>query len=290
MRKLNLLFLAILLAAMALLGGGMHFVHAFQVRRNATALLDRAERAVVDKDLESAEQSLRQYLSLRREDGPAWKRYAQVVEQRDRDHRRREDIFLVHEQALRYNPDDSQLERRCADLALELRRYGDAQRHLTNVLKGTPEDSQGQRPAAEVAEIEDLLGQCDRGLARYEKAQKWFLESLAHDPGRVSCYHSLARLRRSELRRKESADSTIKEMVKKNPKAGRAYLYRWAYSREFSLPADTGDLQKALELAPDDPEVLFAAAVASEEKKKPRPPARTTRRAANSIPKISPSR
>ena len=55
-------------------------------------------------------------------------------------------------------------------------------------------------------------------------------------PGRVSCYDQLARLRRNELRRIESADRTIKEMVAKNPKAGRAYIYRWRYFHEFSPP------------------------------------------------------
>ena len=112
----------------------MHLVHGIQVRRNASALLDRASRAEAGDDLEKAEQSLGQYLTLRREDGAAWKRYAQLLDRRDADRQRRERVFLVHEEALRYNPGDSQLERRCADLALELRRYTDAQRHLTNLL------------------------------------------------------------------------------------------------------------------------------------------------------------
>ena len=67
-------------------------------------------------------------------------------------------------------------------------------------------------------------------------------------------------------RRIESADATIKEMVTKNPTAGRAYIFRWRYDREFAPAPDAGDLKKALELAPDDPEVLFTAGVASEEK------------------------
>src|SRR2546423_1798953 len=100
MRKLNFIFLIGLLAVLAVLGVGTHFLHAYQVRRNASALLDRAERAQAGKDLETAEQSLSQYVNLRPEDGPAWKRYAQVVEQRDRDRVRREPVFLVYEEAL----------------------------------------------------------------------------------------------------------------------------------------------------------------------------------------------
>ena len=179
------------------------------------------------------------------------------MDQRDTDRRRRERVFLVHEEALRYNPGDSELERRCADLALELGRYKEAQRHLTNLLENAEQDSQGQPAAAAEAELEDLLGQCSRGLTQYDDAEKWFDRSVQHDPGRVACYDRLARLRRTELRRIEAADGTIRDMVAKNPQAGRAYIYRWRYAQEFAPPAQAGDIQKALKLAPDDPEVLL---------------------------------
>ena len=126
-RRFNLVLLMILFAAAALLGGGIHLVHGVQVRRNASALLEQAGRAEAGNDLEKAEQSLKQYLSFRREDGPAWKRYSQLLDQRDPQGRRREQVFLVYEQALRYNTADAKLERRCADLALELGRYSDAE-------------------------------------------------------------------------------------------------------------------------------------------------------------------
>jgi cellulose synthase operon protein C len=268
-RRINLLVLMILFAAAVLLGGGMHLVHGVQVRRNAAALLDRASRAEAGGDLEKAEQSLKQYLSFRRDDGPAWKQYAQLVDQRDPRGRGREQVFLIYEQALRNNVGDAKVERRCADLALELQRFSDAQRHLKKLLDVASEHSAGQPTGAEVAELEDLLGQCDRGLTRYELAEEWFRNAIKHDPGRLACYDSLARLRRNELRRIETADAAIKEMVAKNPKAGRAYIFRWRFDREFAPAPDAGDLKKALELAPDDPEVLFTAAVAREQEQDP---------------------
>ena len=72
MRRLNLVFLAILLLPSPCSVAGMHLVHGIQVRRNASALLNRAREAETGHDLEKAEQSLSQYLNLRREDGPAW--------------------------------------------------------------------------------------------------------------------------------------------------------------------------------------------------------------------------
>ena len=113
-RKLNLVFLAVLIAVATVLGVGMHLAHSVQIRRNASALLDRARRAEAGNDLEEAEQSLSQYLKIRRGDGPAWVWYAQVVDQHDPDRRQRERVLLVHEQALRNNPGNQKLGRRCA--------------------------------------------------------------------------------------------------------------------------------------------------------------------------------
>ena len=155
------------------------------------------------------------------------------------------------------------------ELSLEMGRFSDAQRFLKNLNKKITRDSRGEPAAADramLADFEDLQGQCDVGQARFDDAERHFDKALEHDPGRIPCFDRLARLQRSKLRRNESADGTVKEMVAKNPNAGRSYLYRWRYHLEFSPPADASDLQKALELAPDDPEVLLSAATASEQK------------------------
>ena len=147
--------------------------------------------------------------------------------------------------------------------------YDVAQRHLSNLIGRLKSASQVQPVATELAELQDLMGQCDRKLARFADAEKWFVLALQHDPARVECYDRLARLRRDRpgrLRKNEAADGTIQEMVAKNPKSGLAYIYRWRYAHEFLPSADADDIRKGLELAPDDPEVLVAAAVASEQK------------------------
>jgi len=265
-RRLNLVFLAVALVVLAVFSVGMYLLYQAQMQRNASALLGRALRAEAAKDLDAAEESLVRYLKIRREDGPAWKRYAGIVDQRETDPRQRHRVFLVYDQAVELNLGDAQLARRCADLALELGRYSDARRLLTNLVENVASDAQGQPAASELAELEDLLGQCDRALTRFEEAEKRFDQALQHDPGRVSCFDRLARLLRTDLRRKGAADDKIQEMVAKNPKVGLAYLYRFRYFNEFSRPAAASDLQQALKLAPDDPEVLFTAAVTSEQK------------------------
>ena len=275
-RRLNLVFLAVLLGAATVVGLGMRLVHDLQVRRNASALLDRARRAQAVDDLEKAEQSLSQYLKIRHDDGPAWEWYARVVDQHDAEHRQRERVLLVHEQALQYNPGDLKLVRRSAELAMELARSGNeprwydvAQRHLANLIEELSRNSPAQPVAGDLADVEDLLGQCNTKLSRFAEAEKWFLLSLQHDPARVACYDRLARLRREQagrLRKYEVADATIEEMVAKNPKAGLAYVYRWRYAQDFLESGDSSDVWKAVQLPPDNPEVQVAAGVASEQK------------------------
>jgi hypothetical protein len=70
MRQLNLFFLAILLVALSLFGGSIHVVHGVQMRRNASALLDRARRGESANQPEKVEQALSQYLCLHPDDGP----------------------------------------------------------------------------------------------------------------------------------------------------------------------------------------------------------------------------
>jgi tetratricopeptide (TPR) repeat protein len=262
MRRLNLVFLAILVVGTALFGGGMHLVHGIQVRRNASSLLDRARRAEADKRPAKAEEALGWYLSLRPDDGATWAWYARLVDQGDAERRRLERTYLVHQQALRHEAADRPLKRRCADLAMELGRHGDAQGLLTELLEAAPADA----TAAERAELEDLLGQCERALGKHEHAQDRFLRAIEHDPHRVDAYDRLARLRRTALRQDAAAAAAIEEMIAKNPDSGRAHAYRWRYAREFSPPADDNDIAKGLELAPDDREVLITAAMASERK------------------------
>ncbi len=265
-RRLNPIFLVVLVLAVAVLGGGMHLVHGIQVRRHASAFLDRAHRAEAGDDLAGAAAALQSYLNFQTRDGPAWAWYARVREKMDPNRWALADIFYYYEQAQRFSPGDATLERKCAELALVLRRYNDAQGHVLRLIEVVPKDSQGRPAPEDLADLEDMMGQCARGLHRFDHAEQWFQQALGHDPSRVSCYDRLARMRRADLRRSDDADGAIREMVAKNPKDGRAYLYCWRYAREFWPAADANDLAFALKLAPDDPEVLATAAIARVQK------------------------
>ena len=179
---------AVLLAVAGALGGGMHLLHEVRIRRNASALLVRASRAEASNDLAKAEQSLRQYLNIKRADGSAWKWYARIVDEHASDRLQRDQVLLVQEEALRHNPSDLDLERRCAELALERARYkqdpalyDDARRRLTNLIEKLPATSQGRskarKPREKALTVHDLsvVGR----IAQASVAHKSCLTTLA---------------------------------------------------------------------------------------------------------------
>jgi tetratricopeptide (TPR) repeat protein len=262
MRKLNLAFLVGLVAVIVLLSGATYAVHEYQVQRNAVTLLDSARRAEAENKLAKAAEFLNQYLNLKREDGKTWQWYAEVIDRLyPEGSPRREQVFLVYEQALRLKPDDQQLKRRCAEVALKIGRFQEAANYLEQLL-GDPED----KPKPAISELKELLGQCYRSMSSFENAEKAYRGSIKDDESRVSSYDQLARLLRVDLRRSQEADLIIEEMVKQNSKSGQAYNNRWRYATEFLPSARPGDLEQARALAPDDPQVLLSAAVDSERK------------------------
>ena len=65
---------------------------------------------------------------------------------------------------------------------------------------------------------------------------------------------------RDDLKDPGAAGRVVAAMVAANPKSGRAYLIRWNYGRKYGLSPDDKDVARALELAPDDADVLLTAA------------------------------
>ena len=276
MRKLNLIFLLGVVMAVLVLGGAAYLVRGRQVQRNASALLDRARKAEEQGEGAKAVEALRQYLSLRPRDGETWRWYARMLDGVTKNNRRRDEHYLVYEEALRYNPGDPALERRCVDLALELRpeRTADAKRHLkvllTQVAEKLEKGPEVPSAAMELAELKELEGKCFLLESDFEAAANAYNEAISYDPTRLFCYVQRARLDRNELHKDpKDADDEIEWMVANNPESGPAHLYRFRYLSEFRLPAPDSDLKKALELSPENPEVVLTAALVAEQKKDP---------------------
>ncbi len=108
MRKLHVGFLVGFIMVLGLCGGGIYLLHRVQMLRNASSLLDRGRTAEAGGNLLGAEESLGQYLSLKRDDSAAWTWYARITDERTEEKRGRERVFLVNRRGVAEEPGRSQ--------------------------------------------------------------------------------------------------------------------------------------------------------------------------------------
>lgn len=258
-RKPNLVFLACLVGVVGAAAAAVYVIHKVQVKRNLGAILDQARRFEADDQTEKAIGRLALYVNHRPQDGEAWARLARLRERTIPQGRSRGLVYETYIRAVQLNPDDAGLKREAVDLALELKRFSDARRLLEELYKNVGGQG-GSADPTQAAELEDLLGQCDVGESQAGSARGFFQKAIAHDPARVPAYVRLARLLRDSYKDAGEADKVIDAMIEANPNSGQAYLEKWRY---HGPTAEDQDVARALELEPDDPDVLLAAAQAA---------------------------
>src|SRR5580658_6876413 len=78
-KRLNLKFLACMFLGVVTFAAGVHFLHAFQIRRNAGAFLALSEEAEKKKDMPKAVDYLGRYLALVPEDKDARAQFALLL-------------------------------------------------------------------------------------------------------------------------------------------------------------------------------------------------------------------
>jgi tetratricopeptide (TPR) repeat protein len=250
-RRLNTRLLLWTLTSLFVVGVGVHVVHSQQMRRNASALLRQAERAVENKDFTRAASLLQQYLDYQPDDTNALAQYALILEQGAPSAQVRFKSFLLLEQVLRRQPDRHDLRRRAIQAAIDLGRYEDAIRHLEYLLN----------TGAARGPLEHQLGWCREALDQYEQAAACFRRAIGHAPQQVESYVLLSELLEGRLDQREEAARVMDALVAANPRSWQAHLARarFHYGRG-ELDAAGHDVLRAAELGPDQADVLLAAA------------------------------
>jgi cellulose synthase operon protein C len=267
-RTLNFKFLAILLGGLVVFGTGVHFLHGFQVKRNAGTLLQRAGRAEDEGHLEQAADFLGRYLTYEPGNTDALARYGLLLDKLAKSPRAQLRAYLVLDRVLQLEPQRADVRRRAAQVAIDLRCYTDAKDHLEVLAKAAPKD----------AELEELLGKCEAGRGEYLEARKHFQNAVRLAPERITSYALFAWLLQSQPDKvknrdesaekiKKLADDSIEAMVKANAQSFRAYLERARYRRQFhpggaekALREAEQDTAKARRLAPEEAEVFLVSA------------------------------
>lgn len=254
-RRLNTKLLLGLVLVTGLLGGAVYLVHGFQEKRNAGALLKRAELAERKGDAREAEKYLSRYLTLRPNDGDTLARYGLLLAKDASGGTGSAKALMVLERALVQVPDREDVRRRAAELGLEVGRVKEASEQVVSLLMKpkagqapSSEDRRnleaqllefsaskpGEMPAAALKELlarpdaalEELLGRCfeeqgrtsrsDEADAFYRKAAACYRLAIAQAPDRIEVYGRLSALLRSQLNDPAQADGVMDAITTKD--------------------------------------------------------------------------
>jgi tetratricopeptide (TPR) repeat protein len=290
-RSLNVKFLVFLVVGFVLSGTGVHFLHAYQVKRNAKALLELADREAVlaDRSAESAnwleERShllaatnyLSRYLAHKPRDVDALVNYGLFLEriakapgftpQNEAFGR----AFRAFDKILGLDPGQFDIRWKLARMTAMVERYSDAEAHLKILYKALPTDAKPKQKA----ELQRMLGQCCEASRKFEGSSKdpqgakeYFEESIQSyretsiqdAPDQIQSYVALANLYRQRLNNPEEADKKMNELIKKDESSFLVYLARASYWKDNLFPEKSAkeierayaeDIEQAYKSAPD---------------------------------------
>jgi tetratricopeptide (TPR) repeat protein len=255
-RKVNVKFLGCLVLAVLLFGGGVHAVHALQIKSNASGLRRQADLAQEQDRPEDTVKYLTRYLGYVPEDLDALATLGLTLDKLAKNIKERHKVFELLDEVLRKEPERRDVRERQVRLALELGRYdpgrnADAAFHLEYLLR---------QPSAKDSEWEELLGRCYEAKGEYSKAVIWYEKAIKHAPQRLESYRALSQMLRYRLKQEERANKVLDDLVQANGQAPQAYLARAAERRKAGLLTEAlEDVTQAFQLAPSDIDVLVAS-------------------------------
>jgi len=252
MKRLNLRFLLILLALTAVLSGSGLVAYKIQRKRSVAALLVRARAAEKAGDRAKADGFYAHYLGFRPDDSEVLADYGVMLAGAADTPAARQKALLVLEQGLRRDPARSDIRREVIRIAMDrtMQRYAQAREQIETLLAATPDDG----------ELELQAARCLEGERRYPEAAGLYEKASAHLPSQIDGYIRRAELLRTRLGKPAEAEKVLDRMVELNPDSHRAFLER---GKQRSLGGPGGadrDIARALQLAPDEVDVLAAAA------------------------------
>ncbi len=253
-RKLNVKLVAIVLASLVLAAFSAHFLHAYQLRTNAYRLLERADKAVQDKDYDKALSCYGQYLAFVPDDADTVQNYAEALDVRASSIGERLALILKMEQVLRVKPNQLALRLRLVHNLIALDRIGEAVGHLRKLKDN----------ASDKADILHMLGWCHDAQREYPEAASSFTEAIRINPRQIRSYALLAEVQQERLNDPDAAQKTMDDLVEANADTYQAYLLRGQFlRRRGDEKAAQSDLQTAYRLGPDQADAILELADAA---------------------------
>jgi predicted Zn-dependent protease len=246
-------FLALVLVV-GVLGAGGHFLHGYQLQRNAQAYLAQAVREQESNNPSRALAYLQTYLGFRPSDNAARERFALLLADSSPKLADLERVFFDLERVLRDAPDRPDLRRKAAEVALRIGRPTDAIVHLKAL---------AELPGAD-AGVFELLGDAQEKNRKLLEAADGYREAIRRDPRRVSSYAALARLQQTRLDNPRQADEVMASMIAQTGDTPEAVLAQGRYQLDFKGESQQKEarqkVRKLIDGGTEDPEVLLLAA------------------------------
>ena len=254
-RSVKIKRLVCFLATVIALSTGVHFLHAFQVKRHAGMFLARADRAEADHDLDKAAAYLARYVASVPDDVDTRARYGLLLVQTATTPQAEWQTLSLLENLLRQAPDRHDVRRKLVDLAIHLDRFSDARDHLENLITAFPEEGA----------LEQKLAHCEEAEGHYDEAAAAFKRAIdKKGADKVGCAVSLAKVLRHDLDQPSEADRVMNDLVSRHA-TFQAYLARAAYYKGIGSAKEAAkDVRQAVKLAPDEADVILAEAELSQ--------------------------
>src|SRR5260221_14098504 len=129
MRRVNIKILGITLVSILILGLGVHFLHAYQIKRNGGVFLELADREEMNGNKSMAIEYLQRYLVYTQDNKEAQAKRAILIAEQAESFPRFEsirDAILLCDQVLRESPDRHDVRRKAVILKLRLGRFSEA--------------------------------------------------------------------------------------------------------------------------------------------------------------------
>jgi len=266
---LNVRLLVITLIVVPILGVAAYFWHSFMLGHTSVAYLQRAEELEQEEEYRKSAGYLFRYLQIQPDDVEVRVRLAKVFDKSAEDDPRKKNRAIeLYQRASALQPENMELRERLAELQLEVARYVPKRLPMAideanALLRRDDRNRVGLRVLA--------LAQWQRtkanmtGSLRKSEVITLFQRGLKYHPGDIDLATFFAQIYRKELdepsqaERNEIADSIMRKMVEESPDDPEAHLTHYRYSKIYDLPDAQQHIDKAVELGPEDIDVLLTA-------------------------------
>jgi tetratricopeptide (TPR) repeat protein len=245
----------VLVGALVVLGPSVYFVNAYQVQRNSDALKRRANQAFDEARFGEAAKYYYLYLIQHPDDIEARIGRAEALDKKSpKSLGDRKAVFDNFEYVLRLQPERDDIRRRQVDLALSIGERDLAMTHIQKLLEGNRKDD---------GELEQLQGLCYAVAKDDIQAEKSYELAIKHAPQHLASYVQLANLYLTRVHNPVKANEIRRQMVQENGEKWEAHLAAAEILRYQGQPEDQ-EVEKALQLAPDQPEAILEAAATAQ--------------------------